>query len=131
MLTNTEIQSRINELTRQKSSYEKTMSSYKTSLTYANKLITNLEDSLNILNSSNDYLKRYFTINNKTVDGGKIETNKMKINQIIRNIKNIIIPSINSNVRDLTTKINSITREINNLKRQINLVGNNQKMTLR
>ena len=129
MVTNTEIQSRINELTRQKSSYEKTMSSYKTSLTHANKLITNLEDSLNNLNSSNDYLKRYFTINNKTVDGGKIETNKIKINEILKKLKNTIIPSINNNIRDLTTKINSLTREINNLKRQINLVRNNQQMT--
>ena len=41
---------------------------------------------INNLNSSNDYLKRYFTINNKTTDGGKIETNKIKIiNETIPN----------------------------------------------
>ena len=120
MATNSEMQSKINELTRKKIGYEKTMSSYKTSLTHANKLITNLQDSLNNLNSSNDYLKRYFTINNKTVDGGKLEKN---ITKIIKQINNTIIPSINGNIRDLTTKINFLTREINNLKRQINTIN--------
>lgn len=120
MLTSSEIQAKINDLTRQKNNYEKIISSYRTSLTHANKLIRNLQDSFNSLNSANDYLKRYFTINGNTMDSGKVEKSKIEISKTIKKVNNTIIPSINDNIRDLTRKINLLMQEINNLKRQIN-----------
>ena len=118
-LTRTQIQSKINTLIRQKSNYETQRSNYRTSLTYANKLISNLDSSLNNLNSSNDYLKRFFTINNKTIDGGKIEKAKTEISQIMKKLDNTIIPNINSNISSLTNNINLLSREISTLRRQL------------
>lgn len=117
-LTKAQIQSKINSLTIKKNNCENRRSSYKTSLTYANKLLNNLNSSISQLNSSNDYLKRFFTINNKTADGGKIEKVKSEINQIIKKLNNTIIPDINSNINSLTGDINYCTREINELVRQ-------------
>ena len=118
-LTRSEIQSKINTLTRQKERYASDRNKYKESLSYANKLVRNLSSSNSYLNSSNDYLKRYFTINNKTADNGEINKTKNNINNILKKLNNTIIPSINSNINTLNTRINNIDREIRELRRQL------------
>ena len=118
-LTRSQIQSKINTLTRQKERYASERNKYKNSLTYANKLVRDLSNSNSYLNSSNDYLKRFFTINNKTADNGEINKTKNEINNIVKKLNNTIIPSINSNINTLNTRINNIDREINKLKREL------------
>ena len=118
-LTRSQIQNKINILTRQKNNYANERNKYKDSLSYANKLVRNLSSSINYLSTSNDYMKSYFTINNKTADGGEINKTKNEINNILKKLNNTIIPSINSNINTLNTRINNIDREIRELKRQL------------
>lgn len=118
-LTRAQINSKITQLTREKNNCVNERTKYKNSLTYANKLVSSLNSSSTYLVNSNDYMKRFFTINNKTADGGKINSTKENINQIVKKLNNTIIPSINSNINNLTTRINNIDREINKLKRDL------------
>lgn len=118
-LTMIQIQNKINTLTRQKNNYTSEKNKYKESLDYANKLVRCLSNSDIYLNSSNDYLKRYFIINNKTVDNGEINKIKNEISNIQKKINNTIIPSINININTLNTRTSDIEREIAVLKRQL------------
>ena len=117
-LTKSQIRAKINTLTRTKNSYVSERDKYKTSRTYAEKLIRNLNDSNKYLISSDDYMKRYFMINGKTADGGEINKTKDEVNLIIKKINNTILPSINSNINSLNNKITKTEKEINDLRRQ-------------
>ena len=121
-LTKEQIRREINNLTRVKNNYDSEVVKYRNSLSYANKLVKNLTNTINYLNSANDYMKRYFTINKKTADDGEINKNKEQINKIIKKLNSTIIPSINSNINDLNIKITKTNREINILKRQYETV---------
>ncbi len=118
-LTKSQIRSRINSLSREKTGYVGERTRYRTSLDYAEKLIANLNTSTNYLVSSNDYMKRFFTINNKTADNGEIVTTKEQISQMIKKLNITIIPTINRNISDLNTKISRIERQISELRRQL------------
>ena len=117
-LTKSQIKAKINSLTKENNNYMSERTKYKNSLSYANKLISSLKSSNNYLNSSNNNLKKYFMINGKTADDGKIVNIKEDVNKIIKKLNNTIIPNINSNIKNLDNKINSTTKEINVLKRQ-------------
>ena len=117
-LTRSQIREKINRLTREKNTYQKEKEKYNSSLNYAQKLVKKLENSKNHLNSSNDYMKKFFTIGNNTADNGKINDVKGAIDNILKKLTSSIIPSINSNIRTLTNKINNLDREINSLKRE-------------
>lgn len=118
-LTRSQIQNKINSLTKEKNSCVSEKDKYKDSLTYANKLVKKLTNSEDYLNSSKDYLKRFFTVNDKTADNGEINKTKSEINNILKKMNNTIIPSINSNIKTLDTRIINIDREITDLKRQL------------
>ena len=118
-LTMVQIRNKIDTLARQKNNYDSEKSKYKNSLEHANKLVRSLSNSDNYLNSSADYLKRYFTINSKTVDNGEISKIKNEINNIIKKLNNTIIPNIKNNINTLDTKINNINKEIRELRRQL------------
>ena len=118
-LTRAQINTKINQLTRQKNSYASEKTNYEKSLTYAKKLVQSLNNSVAYLATSNDYMQRFFTINNKTADGGKISKTKEEINQIIKKLNNIIIPNINNNISSLKTKINNADKEIAKLKKEL------------
>lgn len=118
-LTRAQIKSRINSLTKQKSNYISERTKYKKSLSYGNKLLNSLKNSKGYLSSSNDYLRKYFTINGKTADSGKINKTTESLNNIIKNLNNTIIPEINNSINNLNSKINRTDREISNLKRQL------------
>lgn len=117
-LTREQIRREINNLTRYRNNYDNERRKYRDSLNYAQKLVRNLTDSINYLNTSNDYMKRYFTINNKTADSGETSKTKEQINQMVKKLNNTIIPSINSNISNLNTKITKTDREISILRRQ-------------
>lgn len=118
-LTKSQIRSRINSLSREKAGYVGERTKYKTSLDYAERLVRNLDTSSNYLISSNDYMKRFFTINNKTADNGEIVTSKEQIGQMIKKLNNTIIPTINRNISDLNNKISRIEKQISELRRQL------------
>ena len=117
-LTREQLKREINRLIKVRRDYDTERSRYRESLSYADKLVKNLSGSINYLNTSTDYIKRYFVINNKTADGGEIIKKKEQINQIIKKINSTIIPNINNNISDLNNKITRTDREINSLKRQ-------------
>lgn len=114
-LTRNEIRRKIDNLTWQKNQYIKERDDYKKSLTHAKNLLKNLKDSNIYLESSNDYMKRFFTINRKTADAGKIANVRIQIVKISKQINTIIIPNINTKISDLNTKISTKEREIGNL----------------
>lgn len=114
-LTRYEIRKKIDNLTWQKNQYIKERDDYKKSLTHAKNLLKNLKDSNTYLDSSGDYMKRFFTINKKTADAGRIINVRSQIVKIAKQINTIIIPNINAKISDLNTKINTKEREIGNL----------------
>ena len=113
---------RLQELNKQKKNCESERTKYKTSLTNANKLVQRLNESVKYLNNTNDYMKKYFTINGKTADGGKINSIKESTNEIIRKIKTRVIPSIDSSISNLNFKINKIDKERQLVLNEINLM---------
>ena len=60
-------------------------------------------------------MKRFFTINKKTADAGRITNVRSQIVKIAKQINTIIIPNINTKISDLNTKISTKEREIGNL----------------
>ena len=117
-LSRAEISRRINSLTREKTACQNEREKYKTSLTYATKLVSSLSKSENDLNHSNNYMEKFFTINNRTADNGKIISTRDELNQIIKKLNNTIIPEINNNINMLTREITNIERQISSLRRQ-------------
>ena len=117
-LTRAEISRQINSLTRKKNVCENERKKYKTSLTYATKLVGSLSSSRNDLNYSNSNMEKYFTINNKTADSGKIISTRDELNEMIRKLNHTIIPEINNNINMLTREIANIERQISSLRRQ-------------
>ncbi len=120
-MTRSQIKSKINALTREKNSYNATRNSYKNSLNLAKSLVTSLNSTNNSLTGAYDNMRRYYAVNGKTADNGKITKNKDNINQIIKRLNNTVIPSINNCIHDLDYKINSINRQIQQLNREYRL----------
>ena len=98
-MTRQEIQNKINQLNRQLKNYTNEKSNYTNSLSYAKKLVSSLNTSLQYLNTSNDNLKRYFTIGGKPADSGKTESMKDELTAIIKEVNNYVIPDINNNIK--------------------------------
>lgn len=117
-MTRAEIQRKINELTRRKNNYNAELNEYRNALNYANKLVSSLSNGEQYLNTANDQLKKYFTINGKTGDGGKITNENEKIKTLIKDLNNTIIPNINSNIKNINNNIYDLNRQINILRRQ-------------
>ena len=108
-LTRYQIRIKLNKLYNDKAKYNKDLSDYKTSLTYANKIVSSLKNCKNHLNSSLDNLKKSFKINNKTADDGKIKEVINSIDTILNNLEKKVIPNINSSI----TNINESLRTVN------------------
>ena len=116
-LTKAQIKNKIDNLTYQKNNYVNERNKYKTSLNYANKLLTDLNSSKKYLDTSEENLKKYFNINGKTPDGGKIKKSQNEINKMIKNVKSTVIPKINNEIERLNRNINNLEYQINNLWR--------------
>ena len=117
-MTKKEIQYKINQLNRQLTNYQNEKNDYSTSLSYANKLVASLNSGLNNLKTSNDNLKKYFTINGKTVASDNIESACNELQSSIKELTGVIIPGINKEIKNLSSKIYNIQIQISNLRRQ-------------
>ena len=114
-LTKSEIKYKIDTLTWEKNNCIGTRDNYKKSLSYANKLVSNLKSGISYLNTTKDHMKKNFTINGKTADGGKIEKTATNVNGIVKKLNNTIIPRINQEINSLNNEINNLTYRINSL----------------
>lgn len=119
MATSSDINAKIRQLTSEKNSYETEKSKYKTSLTYAKKLLNSINSSLKYLEQAEDSIKKYFVIGTKTADNGEIKNEKEELNKIVKKLNNMIIPGINDKISSLDSKIKSIEKQITELKRQL------------
>jgi len=114
--TRAQIKVDINSVQKQINANEEEKRRYQTSLSNAKKLVSNLTASLNNARQAQDNLKKYFTINGKTADGGKIEKVKTEINGIIRNINVTILPTINTKINSLNTKYRMLVNKKSSLE---------------
>lgn len=116
--TRAQIQSEINQKNKEEQSYLTSKSNYEQALNYASQLVSTLNSINKDINSSKDYLKKYYTINGKTADNGKLDDMKNNITQYLKNLNNNIIPEIKKNISALNTKISGIEREVLLLEKQ-------------
>lgn len=111
------IDQQIRLATNQLNGYQKSKNGYTTSLNYAKKMLSGLNESLKYLNTSNDNLRKTFTISGKTADAGNIEKVKDEVSAAIREVNNMI-SSMNSVIKELSNAIYAKQNEINKLKRK-------------
>lgn len=118
-MTRAQIQSQINALNRERQNCVGKRNSYKTSLNYANKLVENLNNANKYLDLSTDNLQQYFTISNVIPESKKFSETKSDIKTILNKTNCTIIPSINSQIKNLDNRISQIDREISSLQRSL------------
>lgn len=118
-MTRAQIQSQINALNRERQNCVSKRNGYKTSLNYANKLVENLNNANKYLDLSTDNLQQYFTISNVIPESKKFSETKSDIKTILNKTNCTIIPSINSQIKNLDNRISQIDREISSLQRSL------------
>ena len=118
-LTKYQIRNQINSYTRKRNNFSKNLTSYKSCLDCANKLVSHLENSVSRISLTQDHMSRFFTINGKMVADEELSESKEKLNNMKRELNNVIIPSINSWISSLDSNINFLDREIRKLRRQL------------
>ena len=116
--TRTQILAEMSQKKNEKHGYVIAKTNYEKSLEYANKLVGNLNSYNTSSNSSKEYLKKYYTINGKTADNGKLDDINNTISLYLNQLNNNIIPEIKKNVNILNSKISSIEREVLLLEKQ-------------
>ena len=119
-LTRSQIRNKIYNLEAQKNNYVKERDKYKTSLTHANKLLRSLSNSNVNLSSSKEYLGKYFNINGKTPDNGKLDASRNELSKMSNKVSGTIIPKINNEISRLDRNINNLQYQINSLWRDYN-----------
>lgn len=119
-LTRSQIRNKIYNLEAQKNNYVKERDKYKTSLTHANKLLRSLSNSNVNLSSSKEYLGKYFNINGKTPDNGKLDASRNELSKMANKVSGTIIPKINNEISRLDRNINNLQYQINSLWRDYN-----------
>ena len=113
-----EIKREINAVKNEIRSLQAERAKYQNSLQYANKLISQLKSSSTSLVSSEDYLKKYFTIDGNTVDGGEILNSKNKVNDMIKSMNQNVIPEIQANIRNIEAKLRNNENMLKRLEQE-------------
>ena len=119
-MTKEEIKQEINRQNKILKNYESELSSYKNALNHSTQLTNDLKKSKTALSSSYENLKKGFTINNKTIDNGKIMETINKITGLIDDLEKKIIAEMESNINSLNQKIATTENKINQLWEQYN-----------
>lgn len=115
-LTKSQIKSKINTKESQKKKYQQERDNYAASIDYSGKVIRNLKTCVtSYLSFANDSLKRYFTIDGKSADNGKINEIIKEINDIVNHLNNKVIPDLNSHKNTLDANIKTLKTEIDKL----------------
>lgn len=69
-----------------------------------NTMINNIQTSLNYLNNIDVNFEKYYSIDYLSADSKKIEQSRERLNQMLKYLRDIVIPAINSEIR----RINNI-----------------------
>lgn len=69
-----------------------------------NTMIDSIQSSINYLNNIDVNFEKYYSIDYSSADSKKIEQSRERLNQMLKYLRDIVIPAINSEIR----RINNI-----------------------
>lgn len=102
----------LNSLINEKKEFEQLLSDL------VGKLIPALNKPINSLENAIEGISKNYTIDLENADNGSFENNKKKIEDIIENINNVIIPEINARIKKIEQEIKELESLIQQLEEE-------------
>ena len=112
------LRSQIQKKEREISTCKTNISNLNKSLSYSNKLVSKLNNDQTNLKIVLENLKKYFVINKKTGDNGKVEKIISELDKIIKKLNNSIIPEIKRMISEQEKQRDIKQIQLNRLKRE-------------
>lgn len=115
---NEEINRKIRNLTQEKVNIESQLKRYNESLTSADKIYKDIIKSMTDVNKTKNLFSKYYKLNGKIADGGKLEIINEKLNANKKDLTDIVIPSIKQEISKLQNQLSQKEKQISDLRRQ-------------